>query len=146
MFGPLTFKESCSINNNEKDTECLLCKQRFDFKSDLSLFLIHIFDQHHLVIEAAQSIDNFEEYVKYWKEKFSKHSFEEIVPKAYEAVDNTKYYLLSDLLKEDKEVRHKLKLENILKVQEFERNDTSFTKQCLYCKFDFEGKCFGCKA
>lgn len=52
---------------------------------------------------------------------------------------NKKYYLLSTVLKEDKKLRHKLKLENALKVQEIERSDESYKRACLFCKLQFEG-------
>lgn len=51
-----------------------------------------------------------------------------------------KYYLISTILKEDKQLRHKLKLEHALNVQEIERSDKSYTKHCLFCKLQFEGK------
>lgn len=50
-----------------------------------------------------------------------------------------KYFLLSTVLKEDKELRHKLKLDNALRIQEVERNDKSYTRTCLFCKLQFEG-------
>lgn len=53
---------------------------------------------------------------------------------------NTKYYLLSTLIKEDLELRHKLQLEYVLQVQEFERTDTGYRKPCLLCRLNFEGK------
>lgn len=53
---------------------------------------------------------------------------------------NKKYFLISTVLKEDKKLRHKLKLENALKVQESERNDKNYKKACLFCKLQFNGK------
>lgn len=42
-------------------------------------------------------------------------------------------------MKEDKELRHKLRLDYALGVQEIERNDKSYKKACLFCKLQFEG-------
>lgn len=53
---------------------------------------------------------------------------------------NSKYYLLSTLIKADLELRHNLQLDYVLKVQEFERTDTSFMRLCLFCRLNFEGK------
>lgn len=53
---------------------------------------------------------------------------------------NKKYFLISSVLKQDKKLRHKLKLENALKVQEIERSDETYTRPCLFCKLQFEGK------
>lgn len=51
-----------------------------------------------------------------------------------------KYFLLSTLIKEDSKLRHELRLERVLKVQEFERTDCSYMKPCLFCRLNFEGK------
>lgn len=70
---------------------------------------------------------------------------EEIVPAVKIAPENQTYYLLSSLLEEDKKLRHKLRLENVLKVQEFERTDTGYTKSCLFCKLIFKGMVQWCR-
>lgn len=57
---------------------------------------------------------------------------------------NERYHLLSTLMKEDREIRHKLRLENALKVQQFERTDTNYRKNCLFCRLDFSGFSFSC--
>lgn len=50
---------------------------------------------------------------------------------------NEKYYLLSDVLPEDYELRvnlHTKRLENILAQHQFERTDKTFNRGCLYCR------------
>lgn len=50
---------------------------------------------------------------------------------------NEKYYLLSDILPQDYELRKNLRtkrLESILAQHQHERTDRSFTKECLYCR------------
>lgn len=79
-------------------------------------------------------------YISYWKERFSKIFFETVIPSVVVESTNTKYYLLSTLIKEDLELRHKLQLEHVLKVQQFERTDTSYMRSCLFCRLNFEGK------
>lgn len=64
---------------------------------------------------------------------------EEIIPAIKVDSTNQMYFLLSTLLKEDKELRHKLKLEHVLQVQEFERTDRGYKRLCLFCKLNFEG-------
>lgn len=52
------------------------------------------------------------------------------------------YFLLSDLLPEDKELRKHLqlkKLEHVLQVHEKERNDLEFKRNCFFCRLAFEG-------
>lgn len=42
-------------------------------------------------------------------------------------------------MKEDREVRHKLKLDEVLKLQELERTEKSYVRDCLFCRLNFEG-------
>ncbi|GBP55657.1 Zinc finger protein 277 [Eumeta japonica] len=52
-----------------------------------------------------------------------------------------KYYLLSDVLPEDKELRSNLqqtRLENLLKIHQFEREDKNFERECLFCRHTAE--------
>lgn len=70
---------------------------------------------------------------------FKTTNMEQIIPSVQIKDSEPKYYLLSTLLKEDKELRHKLKLNEAIKVQEFERTDKSYTRQCLFCKLIIEG-------
>lgn len=79
-------------------------------------------------------------YISYWRERFSKTSFESIIPSITLAATNTKYYLLSTLIKEDLKLRHELQLEHVLEVEKFERTDASYMKTCLFCRLNFEGK------
>lgn len=50
---------------------------------------------------------------------------------------NEEYYLLSDVLPEDKELRTNLqqtRLENLLQRHQFEREDKSYIRECLFCR------------
>ncbi|KAJ8953654.1 hypothetical protein NQ314_007261 [Rhamnusium bicolor] len=140
MFGPLTFDETKYnqlVGNTE--TKCLLCEDIFNLGLSLPLFLSHIFDVHNVVIEGVQNIENLHEYILYWRNKFKCSPLEQIIPSVNVDSTGQRYFLLSTLLKEDKELRHKLKLDYALKVQEFERNDKSYIRQCLFCRLMFEG-------
>ncbi|XP_017778911.1 PREDICTED: zinc finger protein 277 [Nicrophorus vespilloides] len=139
MFGPLNFREFRKENlENSQETGCPLCDDLFNLKICFDIFLKHLFEVHNLVIEDVQNIYNLEKYLKYWKDKFKTNPIENIVPSI--SVDiNNKYFLLSSLLKDDKKLRHSLELERVLSAQEFERNDTSFSKECLFCKFYHHG-------
>jgi Zn ribbon nucleic-acid-binding protein len=51
---------------------------------------------------------------------------------------NEEYFLLSDVLPEDKELRSNLqqnKLENLLQRHQFEREDKNYERECLFCRF-----------
>ncbi|XP_018328691.1 zinc finger protein 277 [Agrilus planipennis] len=136
-FGPFLLEEVVK-DEDEIETCCLLCEDKFNLSLALPIFLCHLFEVHHVVIEDVQFIDNLEGYIKYWRERFKNVEMCSIVPSV--PIQTTeKYYLISTLMKEDKELRHKLRLEKMLKVQEFERTDTNFRQTCLICRFEFEG-------
>lgn len=65
---------------------------------------------------------------------------DEIIPSVSLDSTSRKYYIISSLLKDDKELRHKLRLNFVLKLQEFERIDNKYLKSCFYCKLEFEGQ------
>ncbi|CAD7012240.1 unnamed protein product [Ceratitis capitata] len=85
-----------------------------------------------------------EEYLKYWQKEFTGHELEDYcttllldqLPDGTPA-KNERYYLLSDILPKDYEVRNKLQqqsLERALAQHQLELNDRNFTKECLYCR------------
>lgn len=82
----------------------------------------------------------FYRYTLYWRNRFKTVPIDEIIPAIHMSQLNNKYFLISPLIKEDKKLRHKLKLENALKVQESERIDKNFKRSCLFCKLEFEGE------
>ncbi|CAG9854438.1 unnamed protein product [Phyllotreta striolata] len=140
VFEPLVFEDnSYSCLQPNAETKCLLCDDTFNLNLSLPMFLAHIFDVHSIVIEDVQNICNLNEYVLYWRNKFKIYPFEEIIPSLSLDLLEQKYFLMSSLLKEDRELRHKLKLEYALKIQEFERNDKNFKRECLFCRLEYEG-------
>lgn len=64
---------------------------------------------------------------------------EQIIPSVKVESADKKYFLLSTLLQEDKELRHKFKLQHALNIQEQERTDQSYIRACLFCRLNFEG-------
>lgn len=58
MFGPLAFEDQAGKQEEERETECLLCADRFNLKFGLHIFLSHLFEVHSFVIEDVQNIDN----------------------------------------------------------------------------------------
>ncbi|KAF5282854.1 hypothetical protein FQA39_LY17475 [Lamprigera yunnana] len=139
MFGPLLLKPFSSAVI-DKETQCLMCTTTFNLKLCLPMFLRHVFDVHHVVIEDAQHIDNLPGYISYWRTKFEQIPIEQIVPAVVLTPSDSVYFVLSTLLKSDKELRHKLRLETMLTIQEFERTDCTFKMSCLFCNLNFEGK------
>lgn len=137
VFGPLTFQYNHTLVSAE--TKCLLCEEIFDLSLSVRSFLKHTFEAHNVVIDDVQNIEKLPEYIAYWRNRFRTVPLEAIIPSLNVDCTGHKYFLLSALLTEDKELRHKLKLEHVLNVQEFERNDKNFVKPCLFCRLEFEG-------
>ncbi|KAJ3651862.1 hypothetical protein Zmor_017869 [Zophobas morio] len=142
MFGPLNFDEvgTHSPQVTYSEVVCLLCDNIFNIPLSFEIFVRHLFEVHNLLIEDVQTMDNLPEYIRYWRDKFKQTPIEEIVPAIRIDSSHRLFFMLSTLLEDDKKLRHRLKLEHVLKVQEFERTDTSYTRMCLFCKLDFEGK------
>lgn len=59
MFGPLNFKDE---DNCDKETQCLLCQDKFNLNVAFKIFLQHLFEVHHVVIEEVQYIKNLPKY------------------------------------------------------------------------------------
>ena len=66
-----------------------------------------------------------------WKQK----------PDGTKTEEDEKYYLLSDVLPKDKQIREDLEkklIERVLRRHQFERTDKSFVRGCLYCRSEVE--------
>lgn len=123
---------------------CPLCHLEFpvedeDQKQEL---LRHLLAEHKFVIAEVHLISSLPAYLAYWRRKFDSKSVEAFCTKmrATVAGEEQEFTFLSDVLPEDKELRRRLqeeRLEQVLAVHEFERQDTSFQRGCLFCRQDF---------
>ena len=85
----------------------------------------------------------------YWRNKFVKAKVvtdycKAVKMKSGEGEDATEedFFVLSDKVAEDKELRMHLqlmKLEHVLDIQEIERNNSEFKRNCFFCRTVFEG-------
>ncbi|XP_037822429.1 zinc finger protein 277 [Lucilia sericata] len=142
----LTFQNS-SAQQNKPDNcliTCVKCEKTFQFPQQQDDYLGHLFLSHRLVIADVGEIPLLEDYLKYWQKEFEQHELEEYcttmlldqLPDGSPG-KNEKYYLLSDILPKDFELRTKLKkerLEKALAQHQFELTDRNFTRECLYCR------------
>lgn len=126
-------------------------------KTGLDRFLKHLLEEYNLVISDIKKIADFQSYVLYWTDRFN--NIHSTLPKNEHAISitlgqfctqiktNSKgtdlaeskiYFLLSDELEEDRQVRRSIqmqRLEYILSQQEIERQDHTFTGKCYFCKY-----------
>ncbi|XP_023953473.2 zinc finger protein 277 [Bicyclus anynana] len=150
FFGPLTLhqkSENPSIFKTDTPNECpcVLCDEVYVLPASEKQFLTHLFMEHRLVIGDANQIADLPGYMKYWKLRFKDQNLPffcttmllDNKPDGTKS-KNEEYFLLSDVLPEEKELRLNLrqsKLETLLERHAFEREDKEYSKECLFCRF-----------
>lgn len=123
---------------------CVKCEKVFQFPKDQDDYLAHLFLAHRLVIADVNEIALLEKYLKFWRKELLQSELEEFcttmlldqLPDGTPS-KNEKYYLLSDVLPKDYEIRTQLKHERLKKAlaqHQFELTDRSFSRECLYCR------------
>ncbi|CAB3385833.1 Hypothetical predicted protein [Cloeon dipterum] len=157
MLVPLSFPQKQKAPKNTKElfedddvaVECLLCKLEFKMESEQKMFLKHLFTDHRLVIGDVNQVASLKSYVKFWKARFQSGPLEEFcsvmkmdtTPDGKYSKDEV-YFMLSDILPEDKQLREGLqrkRLNVILERQKFEREDMTYSQDCLFCRKKLEG-------
>ncbi|XP_066284421.1 zinc finger protein 277-like [Branchiostoma lanceolatum] len=128
---------------------CLLCNQTFeDSATDRDMFLAHLLVEHKLVIADVKLIADLKRYAQHWKERLRDKPLTEFCSvirtntHPTDKAPSEDFYLLCDVLPEDKELREELqrgRLEQILTQQHKERTDAQFSRACLFCKMHFQG-------
>ncbi|KAL1130611.1 hypothetical protein AAG570_011853 [Ranatra chinensis] len=153
MFGPLEFDNGelrstpgCPANDDWKDVECILCDKGYHFPDQRQQLLEHIFQDHRLVIADVDDIPDLPSYLTFWRSQMFYSDIKEYcstflvdVQKDGTVLNNQEYYLLSDILPMDREIRNNLqrqKLENALEQQAKERDDRNYKHSCLFCRKD----------
>lgn len=131
---------------NATEVACLLCDISFlaDKDTNFQNLLKHLLSEHKFVISNFSGVSDPPGYFAYWKKRFQ--STPDLTDVCVMIKTNTGendvetseyYYLLSDKLPEDVEVRRGLRrsrLDTVLSHQELERSDASFKRMCLFCK------------
>ncbi|XP_045500614.1 zinc finger protein 277-like [Colias croceus] len=150
FFGPLTLHQNVqkpSIFKSDDIVEgaCPLCDKNYNLPAAEKDLLTHLFMEHRLVIADVNQIADLPAYIKYWKSRFKEQSLPYFCTTMLldKKPDGTKskdeeYFLLSDVLPEDKELRSNLrqtKLEKLLERHAFEREDKNYSKECLFCRY-----------
>lgn len=153
--------------NEVVDVPCLFCDTQYQFNKDVDNYLAHLFLAHRFVIGDVHQISILVDYLNYWQQKFKgKLNPSHLHILFYQNcnlivnADNDqlvdfctvllldqlpdgrpskaeKYYLLSNDLPEDYDLRKKLhikQLEAVLTQHQFERSDQSFERDCLLCR------------
>uniref|UniRef100_A0A336MJW3 CSON001678 protein n=1 Tax=Culicoides sonorensis TaxID=179676 RepID=A0A336MJW3_CULSO len=137
------------ISSESQLVPCLFCDLSLVFPAAKDEYLAHLFMVHKLVIADVQDIKILPEYLKSWQKSFQGHAITEycttmLLDKTPDGKpsSNEKYYLLSDIVAEDREIRRKIEtkyLESVLARHQFEKNDEGFERGCLYCRDIIKG-------
>jgi len=122
--------------------------------------LKHFLIVHNFVIDDVDHVANLHRYLLHWKERFTNVPIDDLCTSFWMVASMTpeekltvklndsnevtttdqervKYFMISDILPEDKQLRIKLwneRLETVLEVNRLEREQTDFAQQCLFCK------------
>ncbi|XP_020774807.1 zinc finger protein 277 isoform X2 [Boleophthalmus pectinirostris] len=125
---------------------CLFCPESLS-SHQKDVLLKHLLLQHKLVIADVKLIADLPQYLLYWKGRFLEQPVEDfcsvIKTNSQGPVEKQEeYYLLCDVLPEDRVLRERLqqkRLEDVLEQQQREREDTSFHRPCMFCSDEFTG-------
>lgn len=129
-------------------TMCFSCLEFFDLPDQVANFGEHLLKEHHIVVEEMEHIVDPKRYVEYWRQRFAKESVDKIFPKVVPAEGTplhgkAEYYFeMSERLAEDYSLRQRLamrRLEEALACQQREREETTFSMQCIFCRYVARG-------
>ncbi|XP_062276996.1 zinc finger protein 277 [Scomber scombrus] len=127
-------------------TELLVCLFCSEFEQK-DVLLKHLLLQHKLVIADVKLIADLPKYMLYWKGRFLEQPVTDfcsvIKTNSTGPVEKQEdYFLLCDVLPEDRILRENLqqkRLEEVLEQQQKERDDSSFHRVCMFCSDEFSG-------
>ncbi|XP_055384626.1 zinc finger protein 277 [Condylostylus longicornis] len=150
IISSLTLNTEENVNSDKLEkVVCLKCDLEFTFPEEEDEYLAHLFLIHRLVIADIEDIADLKEYLIFWSKELKEHGLEHFcttmlldqLPDGAPSKDE-KYYLLSDILPKDLEIRKKLhisRLEKVLAQHQFERTDRTFCKECIHCRDIIKG-------
>ncbi|CAD7089082.1 unnamed protein product [Hermetia illucens] len=150
ILSSLTLSSKIEVPRDDSDqVQCVKCKEQFEFPEGQDDYLAHIYLEHRLVIADVDDIADLKGYLEHWQKAFQDHELEEYcttmlldqLPDGTPS-KNERYYLLSDILPQDFELRktlHATRLENALVQHQFELTDRNFCRECLYCRTVIKG-------
>lgn len=129
-------------------TMCLSCLQFFQLPDMTADFSAHLLAEHKIVIDGIDIIVDLKRYVEHWRQQLTKQSIDQIFPKVVpkegdELHGKVDYYFnMSEHVKEDYALRQRLamrRLEEALACQQREREDCTFSMQCVFCRYTARG-------
>ncbi|XP_061532937.1 zinc finger protein 277 isoform X2 [Phycodurus eques] len=135
-----------SCRGGAETLSCLFCPETLPATQE-DVLLKHLLLQHNLVIADVKLVADLPKYLLYWKGRFLEQPItdfcSEIKTNSTGPVEKQeRYFLLCDVLPEDRALREKLqqkRLEEALEQQQKERDDRGFRRVCMFCNDEFAG-------
>ncbi|KAK5866781.1 hypothetical protein PBY51_011329 [Eleginops maclovinus] len=149
ILEPLCFPELPSDAPGAPGAEllvCLFCPDSVP-QHQKDVLLKHLLLEHKLVIADVKLIADLPKYLLFWRGRFQEQPLTDfcsvIKTNSTGPVEKQEdYFLLCDVLPEDRLLREKLqqrRLEEVLDQQQQEREDSSFQRVCMFCSDEFSG-------
>jgi len=129
-------------------TMCLNCLEFFDLPKQTAEYVQHLLDKHKIVVTDIELIVDLKRYIEHWRHRFGQQPIDKVFPLVTPTEDDPlhgkvdSYYLMSEKVPEDRQIRERLalrRLEEVLSCQQREREDRTFNRQCLFCRYRTKG-------
>ena len=129
-------------------TMCLGCLEFFDLPAETPQCTAHLMKEHKISISEMDLIVDVKRYMEHWRSRFRETPIEKLFPKVEAAEGDPlkeqtdSYYLMSPAVEEDRAIRERLalrRLEEVLSCQQREREDFTFSRCCLFCRYRARG-------
>jgi len=129
-------------------TMCIKCLNFFDLPDEVQKFSDHLLSEHQIVVEEMELIVDPKRYIEHWRQRLAKEDIANIFPKIVPDEKNPYhgkaefYYEMSERIPEDYSCRQRLamrRLEEALACQQREREDNTFSMQCIFCRYVARG-------
>uniref|UniRef100_A0A4W3IXD9 Zinc finger protein 277 n=1 Tax=Callorhinchus milii TaxID=7868 RepID=A0A4W3IXD9_CALMI len=149
ILEPLSLPESPSCRrytSSPPALPCIFCEECHP-AADQEKLLKHMILEHKLVIADMKLVADFRRYLLYWRKRFTEQpilDFCSVIKTNSQAPEEEQetYFLLCDVLPEDRVLREQLqqrRLEEVLEQQQWERNDNNLNRVCMFCSEEFAG-------
>ncbi|XP_062418819.1 zinc finger protein 277 [Pungitius pungitius] len=150
ILEPLCFPEDATGCSGSAGAEqlllCLFCPESVPLQQK-DVLLKHLLLEHKLVIADVKLVADLPKYTSYWRRRLQEQPLTDfcsvIKTNSQGPVEKQEdYFLLCDVLPEDRVLREKLqqtRLVEVLEQQQREREDRSFHRLCMFCSEEFSG-------
>ncbi|KAK5901571.1 hypothetical protein CesoFtcFv8_006926 [Champsocephalus esox] len=147
ILEPLSFPEQPPDAPGVPGEEPLVCLFCPSSERQKDVLLKHLLLEHKLVIADVKLIADLPKYLLFWRGRFLEQPITDfcsvIKTNSTGPIEKQEdYFLLCDVLPEDRVLREKLqqkRLEEVLEQQQQEREDRSFQRVCMFCSDEFSG-------